>query len=208
MNPDIDAIMGCGSKQDLGACVADSQCKWYKGKTVAANNDLPATGGKLFETNFCHPANWDGIEKSLPYCIKETNKDSCAQKGCVWSVGKELAPDSGFCQVDFVTEANADLLLSCPKNPETACPAPCKWYPGKSAPPVTGSDCTPPSEMPPPSCEQPASPTAAAAEVPSAWSPSECTFKCPTGSNYKPKPMFTYPFCHPHVADAADKAKW
>jgi hypothetical protein len=88
MNPDIDVIMGCGGKQDLTLCSADSQCKWYKGKTVAANNDITSTGGKLFETNFCHPANIDGIEKSLPVCVKELNKDTCETKGCVWSVGK------------------------------------------------------------------------------------------------------------------------
>jgi hypothetical protein len=114
MNPDIEAIYACGTKQENIKCLADINCKWYKGKTEAANNDLPAAGGPLLETNFCHPANKDGLSTSLPYCVKEMNKDTCAKKGCVWSVGKQLLPETGFCQVKDITPTNADMLLTCP----------------------------------------------------------------------------------------------
>jgi hypothetical protein len=114
MNPDINSIMGCLSKQNLASCSTDNQCRWFKGKKVAANNELPSTGAVLFKDNFCHPANLVGIDKSLSYCLKETTKDTCSTKGCVWSVGESLRSGAGVCSAAIASEQTADLLMSCP----------------------------------------------------------------------------------------------
>jgi hypothetical protein len=103
MNPDTSVILGCGAKTaDKATCDSDAQCKWYKGKTVAPNNELSATGGSLLETNFCHPAILDGITTTLPACLTEKAKDLCEAKGCLWSTGKAMTPDHDFCSVENV----------------------------------------------------------------------------------------------------------
>ena len=72
------------------------QCKWRKGKDVAANNDL-INGADLFGANFCHPPTTESWEKDLSKCITLANKDACAQAKCMWSTGKEFQGEDDFC---------------------------------------------------------------------------------------------------------------
>jgi hypothetical protein len=78
MNPDPNVIVGCGAKTTVGkdACDADSQCRWYKGKVVATNNDYVANA-PLFQSNLCLPATSADINATLPLCLPLTDKNAC-----------------------------------------------------------------------------------------------------------------------------------
>jgi hypothetical protein len=66
---------------------------------------------------------------------------SCQAKGCIWSTGKSLTPDSDFCSVSHVTQ-DPEQFLNCPKNDNAAaCAAPCEWYT-----PSTPMHCVSPSK--------------------------------------------------------------
>jgi hypothetical protein len=97
---------------------------------------------------------------------------------------------------------DAAAYSACYNMEATACPAPCKVYD------PTHIECHAPADMPAPMCQYPTTTSAAGADVTSAWSTKSCTFECPSGSNFKPQPMFTYPFCHPQTSEVSDKARW
>lgn len=173
----------------------------------------------MYDINFCHPANLDGMDKSLPYCIKEMNKDTCVSKGCVWSTGKSFKPETSFCGAVDVSPYGEQNLLTCPTKDQATCSGPCEWYQGVDSPttpvvpPTAG--CAPPVDTPAPMCHIPLKPATStsstaipAHDVPSHWSDTACTFVCPAGGSMKPQPMFTYPFCHPDIQEVTAKASW
>jgi hypothetical protein len=130
MTTDQSLVNECGSTTDQQSCNALPACKWYQGKVVANNTELPATAGKLGETNICHPpsnAKWD---EQAPHCLVETNQQACEGKGCMWSTGEILLPEYGdFCNVDALTQ-DATAYSQCANHTDaTTCPTPaCKWY--------------------------------------------------------------------------------
>jgi hypothetical protein len=105
------------------------QCKWRKGKVVAANNDL-INGADLFGANFCHPPTTENWEKNLPKCITITNKDACAQAKCMWSTGKEFQGENDFCVPKRIPDNAAAFDKCTNEKMETTCLDTCQWFKG------------------------------------------------------------------------------
>jgi hypothetical protein len=179
-NPDVNTILSCEAIKDQSACHTSTECKWYKGKTVASNT--AATVGQKAGMNFCHPPSNAKWEEQAPFCLPEMNQGACEGKGCVWSIGTMISPALDFCGVtEFTTNAkayvncaNTDNRASCPSTTFNTGESACKWYCQEpklsttTAPPATCTGyywdgdtcsyacptvaCTPPTDVAPPSC--------------------------------------------------------
>jgi hypothetical protein len=125
MTTDISVIMKCVSADGPATCT--DECKFRKGKEVASNTDLDLTNKDLFASNFCHPPTTDNWEQAAPKCLDMETQTTCESAQCVWSTGKEFAPESSFCSAAEISK-DAMTFKTCADTTEDACIAPlCKW---------------------------------------------------------------------------------
>ena len=73
MTPNVTLIKEC-----INAAAADcsGQCKWRKGKVVAANTDTVANAD-LFGANFCHPPTLNDWDNQIGKCIVSKTQQTC-----------------------------------------------------------------------------------------------------------------------------------
>jgi hypothetical protein len=103
------------------------QCKWRKGKVLAANNEL-IQGADLFGANFCHPPTTKAWDQQINQCIALYNKDSCIQADCQWSTAKEFIEEESFCVPQKIPDNAAAFDVCTKMRNETTCPpATCQW---------------------------------------------------------------------------------
>jgi hypothetical protein len=138
MDSNVTLIDEC-VQADQAKC--SGQCKWRKGKDVAANNDL-IKGADLFGANFCHPPTTDNWDQQIGQCISAASKDACSQAKCQWSTGKEFITDKAFCVPRTIPD-NAAAFSKCTNmKEETTCVDPtCQWF----TPAATGTDPSTPT---------------------------------------------------------------
>ena len=146
------------------------ECKWRKGKVVAANNDL-INGADFFGANFCHPT-MESWKENLQKCITVTNKDACTQAKCMWSTGKEFQKEDDFCHPRQIPDTAAAFDACTNMKYETTCPvANCQWFKGTPLP--TTCPFAPSSDMPTWMC-------GTAGTISPAWNTRYCKYECPT----------------------------
>jgi hypothetical protein len=92
MTNEVSTIMNC-VQANQSDC--SGQCKWRKGKDVASNVDFEQDKD-LFTVNFCHPAQ-EAFVQDLDKCIAMDTQQVCEASQCIWSTGKEVAPETDFC---------------------------------------------------------------------------------------------------------------
>ena len=75
MTPNVTLIKECINADSAADC--SGQCKWRKGKVVAANMDIDLTNKDLFASNFCHPPTTDNWEEAAPKCLTSMTAQAC-----------------------------------------------------------------------------------------------------------------------------------